>query len=141
MKRRRRGRPRKADAKRNTTTRQGRATGKDPVDRGAPGLVRRKYAVGGRLDLGLDGSTILYGHDLINRQQYDRLGEVTHWLQLVARAWGGANGSVAGLWNSILATLSRARTVGAVPIGADAARFRLVPALGRLIADPEAETS
>jgi hypothetical protein len=54
------------------------------------------------------------------------------WLGLIARAWGGSQGSVAGLWGGILATLSRGRTVGVVPDGADAARLRLAKALGRL---------
>jgi hypothetical protein len=130
---RRRGRPRLAHAKRRTTTRQGRATGQDPIDQGSPWLVCRKERVpNGRTDLPLDGAAVLFAHDLIDREQFDRLGEVTRWLQLTARAWGGSQGSVNGLWNSILATLSRARVVGTVPAGADASRFRLARALSRL---------
>lgn len=129
----RRGRPKKANAKRRATTRQGRRTGQDPVDQGAPRLLQRKRRVaGGRVDLEINGASVLFGHELISREQYDRLGEITRWLQLVARAWGGGNGSVTGLWAGILAMLSHARTVGLVPDGADLARLRLAKALNRL---------
>jgi hypothetical protein len=130
---RRRGRPAAANAKRRTTTREGRRTGQDPVDRGAAGLLRRKRRVGkGRTDLPLDGAAVLLAHDHIDREQFDRLGQVTGWLALVARAWGVKDGSVAGSWTAILATLSRGGTVVTVPAGADAVRFRLARALGRL---------
>jgi hypothetical protein len=123
---RRRGRPRLAHAKRRTTTREGRRTGADPVDLGSPPLLRRKARVAnGRTDLPLSGAAVLFAHELIDREQFDRLGEVTRWLQLIARAWDGRDGSVGGLWRSILATLSKSRGVQAVPVGAEAARWRL----------------
>jgi hypothetical protein len=129
-----RGRPRVAHAKRHTTTREGRRTGQDPIDGGSPWLMRRKVRVAnGRTDLPLDGGAVLFAHDLIDREQFDRLGEVTRWLQATARAWGGRDGSVSGLWSSIIAAATRmGSAVAAVPAGADAARFRLVRALSRL---------
>lgn len=129
----RRGRPYNPDAKRHRTTREGRRTGIDPIDPGAELLLAKKRRVtGGRTDLEINAASVLLGHELITREQYDRLGAVTQWLRLAARAWGGANGSVAGLWSGIVASLSRARTTGTVPDGADWARLRLAKALNRL---------
>src|SRR4051812_24459709 len=84
--RRRRGRPKQSQAKRRATTREGRRTGIDPVVTGAPGLLRRKMRVGnGRVDLPIDGAGVLLGHELIDQEQYDQLGEVTRWLAMTAR--------------------------------------------------------
>jgi hypothetical protein len=125
--RRRGGRPRKADAKRRRTTVAGRAP--DP-DRGTEQLRIRKRRTTGREDLEINGAAVLFGHDLIDRAQYDTLGTVTKLLQRVARAWGGRDGSLNGLWSAILAAASSPGFVPA-PVGdgksslADQARRRL----------------
>jgi hypothetical protein len=87
----------------------------------------------GRTDLPLDGAAVLFAHDQIDREQFDRLGEITRWLQLTARAWGSRDGSVAGLWSAIIAAATRmGSATAAAPAGSDAARWRLVRALSRL---------
>jgi hypothetical protein len=73
---------------------------------------------------------VLFGHDLLDRTQYDTLGMVTELLQRLARAWGGRDRSVNGLWSAILAAASSPGFVSA-PVGdgksslADQARRRL----------------
>jgi hypothetical protein len=44
---------------------------------------------------------VLFGHDQLDRAQYDTLGTVTELLQHAARAWGGRDGSLNGLWEAI----------------------------------------
>jgi hypothetical protein len=130
---RRRGRPRKANAKRRQTTRIGRRTGIDPVDLGSAALRARKRRVTGREDLPLDGAAVLYGHDHIDRQQFDALGLITSLLQRAARAWGGKDGSCAGLWMALLGAATATRVPGiSVPPGSDLARHQLARALRRL---------
>jgi hypothetical protein len=92
-----RGRPRKANAKRRMTTVAGRRP--DP-DMGSALLRARKRAVTGREDLEINGAAVLFGHDHLDRAQYDMLAEITLWLDTMARAWGGLGG-VAGLWYAI----------------------------------------
>jgi hypothetical protein len=122
-----RGRPRKLDAKRRRTTLAGRAP--DP-DTGSAILRARKRMVTGREDLEITGAAVLFGHDLIDRTQYDTLGVVTEMLQRLARAWGGRDNSLHGLWSAILAAASSPGFVPA-PVGdgksspADSARRRL----------------
>jgi hypothetical protein len=58
--------------------------------------------------LELNAASVLFGHNLIDRTQYDTLAEITHGLETLARAWGGLGG-VTGLWYSI--------TGAAVPTG------------------------
>jgi hypothetical protein len=99
----RRGRPRKADARRRQTTVAGRAP---PPDLGSPELVGRKRAVTGRTDLEINSAAVLYGHDHLDRAQYDTLGRITELLQRVARAWGGRDGNVTGLWEAITGALT-----------------------------------
>jgi len=73
----RRGRPRKADkvAKRRAATTTARRV--PEVDLGSARLRARKRAVTGREDLEVSGASVLLGHDLIDRAQYDTLGLVT----------------------------------------------------------------
>jgi hypothetical protein len=101
----RRGRPRRAEAKRRKTTvaeRRG-----DP-DKGTEELRRRKRRVtAGREDLELTGAAVLFGHEHLDRRQFDTLGAVTALLQQAARGWGGRDGSVTGLWEAITGALVR----------------------------------
>jgi hypothetical protein len=125
----RRGRPRKPDAlsKRRATTTAGR---RPEVDTGSALLRARKRAVTGREDLELDGASVLLGHDLLDRQQYDTLGVVTEMLQRVTRAWGGRDGNLNGLWEAITGALT-GTSFAPNPVGdggwslADGARRRL----------------
>jgi hypothetical protein len=64
-------------------------------------LRERKLALTGRADLPLDPASVLLGRELIDREQFDKLGEITAWLRIVAKAWGAADG-VAGLWLRLL---------------------------------------
>jgi hypothetical protein len=99
----RRGRPRKADARRRATTVAGRAP---PPDLGTDQLRIRKRAATSREDLEINGAAVLFGHDLLDRAQYDTLGRITELLQRVARAWGGRDGNVKGLWEAITGALT-----------------------------------
>jgi hypothetical protein len=99
----RRGRPRKPDAQRRRTTLAGR---RPPSDPGTDELRRRKRAATGREDLEVNGAAVLYGHDLLDRAQYDTLGTVTELLQRVGRAWGQRDGNLNGLWEAITGALT-----------------------------------
>jgi hypothetical protein len=125
----RRGRPRKPDARRRRTTLAGR---RPPSDPGTDELRRRKRAATGREDLEVNGAAVLYGHDLLDRAQYDTLGTVTELLQRVGHAWGHRDGNLNGLWEAINGALtgtSFAPARGGVGDGgyslADGARRRL----------------
>jgi hypothetical protein len=125
--RRRGGRPKLADAKRRRTTARGRAP---DLDRGTEQPRIRKRRATRREDLEINGAAVLYGHDLLDRAQYDTLGTVTELLQRVARAWGGRDGSLTGLWSAITSALTAtgyaSATVGDGGFGlADGARRRL----------------
>jgi hypothetical protein len=85
-------------------------------------LRARKRMVTGREDLELTAAAVLFGHDLLDRTQYDTLGAVTEMLQRIARAWGGRDGSVNGLWSAILAAAS---SVSFVPVPTGDGRFSL----------------
>jgi hypothetical protein len=50
-------------------------------------------------------------------------------LQWVARAWGGKDGSVMGLWSALLAGAVSRNIIPAVPPGSDSARCHLARAL------------
>jgi hypothetical protein len=106
--RKRRGRPRLANAKRRMRTRIGRATGQDPIDNGSPQLVQRKVRATNRGDLELSGIGVLYGHREIDGEQYETLTAVSLWVMRQNRAWGARDGSCEGLWRNILAAASRA---------------------------------
>jgi hypothetical protein len=123
-----RGAPRKADAKRRRTTVLGRAP---EVDRGTVQLRSRKRRIAaGREDLEINGASVLFAYDHLDRQQFDTLGTITLLLQRAARAWGGRDGSLNGLWSALLAAASSQGFVP-IPVGdsgfslADQARRRL----------------
>jgi hypothetical protein len=97
-----RGRPRKAITKRRFTTRHGRKYGVEPIDHGSAYLRARKLRLTGRFDLPMDPAGVLLGRALIDAEQYGMLPLITEWLQRVARAWGGKDGSVSGLWSALL---------------------------------------
>jgi hypothetical protein len=123
----RRGRPRKANAKRRTATT---AAARVPaLDQGTAELRRRKMQATTRPDLEVNGAAVLFGHEHLDRAQYDTLGMVTELLQRVARGWG-ALGGVTGLWYAILSAAvptGFARPENAIASGlADSARRRLV---------------
>jgi hypothetical protein len=124
----RRGRPRKAGARRRATTLAGRAP---PLDLGTDELRRRKrHIAAGREDLELNGAGVLLAYEHLNRQKFDTLGTITQMLQRVARAWGGRDGNVTGLWMAITSALI-ATGYAPTPVGdggfglADGARRRL----------------
>jgi hypothetical protein len=72
-------------------------------------LRRRKRRIAaGREDLEINGASVLFAYEHLNRQQFDTLGTITEGLQRLARAWGGLGG-VTGLWHAI--------TGAAVPTG------------------------
>jgi hypothetical protein len=129
----RRGRPRKANARRRATTAAGRRA---PDDLGTPELRLRKVRATTRDNLEINGVGVLYGRGLIDAAEYDTLGTIVMWLQRLARDWGGAGG-VHGLWNSIMGaampTPGHTHLVNDITSGlADGARRQLVRALNRL---------
>jgi hypothetical protein len=63
--------------------------------------VARKRRLTLRADLELNGAAILYGHEHLDRQQFDTLGMITGLLQRLARGWAGTGG-VTGLWYAII---------------------------------------
>jgi hypothetical protein len=127
---RKRGRPPDPHARRRQSTRAGR---RGEVDHGSPLLLLRKLTITGRADVPLDPAGILFGRGLLDAVQYAELGEVTALLQRVAKAWGGKDGSVQGLWGALLAAATPTRSSAlAVPIGSDAARRRLARTLRQL---------
>jgi hypothetical protein len=98
-----RGRPYNPNAKRHQTTRAGR---RGDVDEGSPLLLAKKLRFTGRGDVEMNGSGVLFGHGLIDRQQYDMLGVVTLLLRRVAAACGRGY-TVHGLWLAILSAATR----------------------------------
>jgi hypothetical protein len=129
----RRGRPRKATARRRATTVAGRRA---PDDLGTPELRLRKVRATTRDNLEINGVGVLYGRGLIDAEEYDTLGTIVIWLQRLARGWAGAGG-VHGLWTTIIGaatpTPGYVRPVNDVASGlADGARRQLVRALNRL---------
>ena len=123
-----RGRPRRANAKRRQTTVAGR---RGEADTGTDELRRRKRRIAAdREDLELTGAAVLFAHEHLDRQQFDTLGVVTALLQQAARGWGGRDGSVSGLWEAITGALIRT-AFAPTPVGdggfslADSARRRL----------------
>jgi hypothetical protein len=124
----RRGSPRKAVAKRRATTTAGRAP---EVDQGTTELRRRKRRATSREDLEVNGAAVLFGYDHLDRAQYDTLGVVTELLQRVARAWGGRDGNVVGLWMSITGALV---ATGYAPAPAGVGGFSLADSARRRLA-------
>jgi hypothetical protein len=133
---RRRGRPRKANARRRQTTRAGRRGEPELIDQGTSELLARKLRATTRPDLEASAIGVLYGRALIDAHQYQVLAELTLTLQRLARSWGGTGG-VEGLWQGIVAAMTR-KGYAPVPEAdcgfslGDAARRRLARALSRL---------
>jgi hypothetical protein len=97
MAKRKRGRPRKQFAKRNTTTRQGRKTGHDPVDSGTDELVAKRKALTQRSDLPhSDPIAALYGRDLISVAHYNAARDISDLIAIVGQEHVGS------VWQRIL---------------------------------------
>jgi hypothetical protein len=128
----RRGRPKKANARRRATTVAGRRT---PDDLGTSELRGRKIRATTRPDVEINGAGVLYGRGHLDAQQYDVLSTVTLWLEHLARGWGGLGG-VHALWLSIVGAMVPTASVqpqNTTAAGlADGARRQLVRALHRL---------
>jgi hypothetical protein len=101
--RRKRGRPYDPNARRHRTDRAGR---RGEVDHGSPRLRARKLVVTGRADIEMTAAGILFGHQLLDRYQYDTLGYVTLLLRRIARSFG-RDASPAAVWVGLLAAASR----------------------------------
>jgi hypothetical protein len=129
---RRRGRPINPRARRRQTTRRGRRGEPEPVDEGTTQPRAKKLRTTTRADVELTGAGILFGCELLDRQQYDVLDQIAAQLRLVARGWGISTGGVSGLWSALLAMTRTRNAVVPVPAGAEAARYRLARALARL---------
>lgn len=102
---RKRGRPRKANAKGRATTRIGWRTGRDPVDLGTEELMARKKIAangsGAAVEL-VDYPAILLAHHPISQEDQMMLATVATWLDRVRRARNLSSTSVGGLWGAIL---------------------------------------
>jgi hypothetical protein len=117
---RKRGRPRHANAKRRATTRAGRKTGHDPVDRGAPLLRQKKLQLFGRDDIEMTGSGTLLARGLIDRYQFDYLGLLTFWLARLARNLGPKPVAVGTLWQVLVNGMISPTLTIPVSVGDDA---------------------
>jgi hypothetical protein len=95
MKRARRGRPKKADAKRRATTRAARAP---RIDHGTDELRALRQRLNGRSDLSADPLSWLFAHERIDRRCYDAGRRYQALTETVWRAWGLQQGSVADLY-------------------------------------------
>jgi hypothetical protein len=92
-----RGRPSHAHAKRRFTTRHGRKYGIERLDLGTDQLRIPKLLLTGREDLPLDGASILYAREQLDRSQYDTWALISRQLVRLTRGWGGYGGC-GGLW-------------------------------------------
>jgi hypothetical protein len=100
---RRRGRPRKANAKRRQTTRYGRKNGHALIDHGTAELRTRKLTMTQRPDLELTPLGVLTGNGLIDEDELIALKLVETWLGRARRARSlRHNASVHGLWETLL---------------------------------------
>lgn len=96
--RRKRGRPPQPTAKRRATTRQGRATGFDPVELPTDELRFKRLAMTLREDLPHDEPlAVLYGHGLITTEQYNTGRDIAEQLARIERG-----DMVATVWQRIL---------------------------------------
>jgi hypothetical protein len=84
-----------------------------------------------REDVELTGPGILFGHEHLDRYQYDTLGYVTLLLRRVACGFG-RDASPAGVWAAIVAAASRTPPGAPVIIGDYGARDRLARICQRL---------
>jgi hypothetical protein len=108
---------------------QGREEGE--VERGSPRLRARKLALTMRDDVEMTGPGILFGHELLDRYQYDTLGYVTLLLRRIARSFG-RDVSPSGVWAALLAAASRTPPGAPVIIGDYGARDTLARICRRL---------
>jgi hypothetical protein len=97
--------------------------------------LRRKHRLAGEETIELSTEGILFGRGCIDRVQYDTLGNITLWLQRLARELGPRGIGVRGLWAVIAGALVGTPSV-VVPTGvgdgADQARSVLGCMLVRL---------
>ena len=128
MKRRRRGgRPRKAEAGVRATTRAGRAP---RIDLGTAELRRLRLLLNGRDDLDTTPLSALYGRNLIDLKSYAAGRRYAALNEVIRRAWGLQEGSVADLYRRMVAgTVGDIGTVlpggGGIVGSAEAARSEL----------------
>ena len=123
------------NARRRCSTRTGRRTGQDPVDKGSPLLRQHKLKLTGEETIELSTAGVLFGHGCIDRTQYDTLSNVSFWLQRLARSLGPNGVGVGGLWAAITGAAIGTSSVvvpSAVGEGADHARYVLARMLRQL---------
>lgn len=124
----RRGRPRQAKARRRETTAAGR---QGEPDKGTSELRRRKRLATTREDLEISPVAVLFGHGLIDAQQYDTLDQIADWLRRLARNLGPKTNAVAGLWAALIGAATSAQ--GSVPVAVGPAADHSRYVLGRLL--------
>jgi hypothetical protein len=103
-------------------------------DQGTSELRRRKRQATTQVDVELTAAGILFGRDLLDRQQYDRLDEVTSLLRLLARNLGPRPDAVAGLWAALTGAMIGRGLVTPASVGplAPIAQRKLARMLERL---------
>jgi hypothetical protein len=130
----RRGRPRKATARRRATTTAARQPDRDE---GTSELREKKLVTTGRPNLELNPIGVLYGRELIDIRQYGVLSVLDMHLRRIELGWGGT-GSLNAHWAALVAMTTRGS--GYAPVaGADrgfglaaVARRQLAHALAQL---------
>ena len=135
-KRRRGGRPRKADRTRRPTTRAGRAT----VDYGTEQSRRLRQALTGRLDLPPEPLSVLYSRGFLSQPQHDAGVAYSGLTRIVRSGWGLSDCSVANLWRSLtsgegLIVVAPGQANGHEATGVIRARSRLEDMRGELCRD------
>src|SRR4051794_34681843 len=128
--RRRGGRKHDPNARRHATTRRGRR-GEDDRDYGSAWLRAKKLRTTSRDDIELTAAGVLFGRGLIDRYQYDTLGQISRLLQQISRSFG-RDASPAGLWAALLAAGSRTPPGALAIVGDQGARRALERTLRRL---------
>jgi hypothetical protein len=124
-KRRRRGRPREANARRRATTLAGR---RPLVDFGSPELVARKRAVSNgsaaAVEL-IDYADILAVNDLLDREELVALRLVARWLVQLRRALNLPTASPHGLWAALASGQRAGQWAPPATVGGDRALLKL----------------
>jgi len=119
-KKRRRGRPSKTNAKRNTTTREGRRTGRDPSDAGTAELRWRRTVATGSEDLSHeDPLAELYGRSLLTTAQYNAGRDIAELLAVMLPL------HVGNVWQRLLTGTGASFTGYQPSPAAERARFLL----------------
>ena len=124
----RRGRPRKANARRRATTVAGR---QGEPDKGTRELRRRKRLATTREDLEVTPIAALFGHGLIDAQQHDTLALIANSLRRFAQNLGPKPSAVQGLWAAL--TGAAISSPGIVPAGVGPAADQARRVLGRML--------